>query len=178
MGYREDVAVAYTAIGWDTLVTKIGSNLLTDVERKNVIEFLDAADSHAVNEDGDHCLTWDSIKTAADDSQVLFDTLHNALDQSDWYAVFMGEDGAEEIHGEWFDNPFSLYVSRHINVDTTGDEIWSTSGITIINSTPTIPAPPSMPPTSKVVNDHTCGCGNTACSKSEKSCWKCGAPIT
>lgn len=25
------------------------------------------------------------------------------------------------------------------------------------------------------VNDHTCpNCGNTACSKSERSCWKCG----
>jgi hypothetical protein len=28
------------------------------------------------------------------------------------------------------------------------------------------------------VNDHTCKtCGNTKCSKTEKSCWKCGEPI-
>lgn len=31
--------------------------------------------------------------------------------------------------------------------------------------------------TSIVTNDYTCGCGNTKCSKTEKSCWKCGAPI-
>ncbi len=29
-----------------------------------------------------------------------------------------------------------------------------------------------------VVDDYTCGCGNTKCNKTEKSCWKCGAPIS
>ena len=29
-----------------------------------------------------------------------------------------------------------------------------------------------------VVDDYTCGCGNTKCNKKEKSCWKCGAPIS
>ena len=28
-----------------------------------------------------------------------------------------------------------------------------------------------------VVDDYTCGCGNTKCSTKEKSCWRCGAPI-
>lgn len=28
------------------------------------------------------------------------------------------------------------------------------------------------------INNHTCKCGNTKCSKTEKSCWKCGEPIT
>jgi hypothetical protein len=32
--------------------------------------------------------------------------------------------------------------------------------------------------TNEVINDHTCGCGNTKCNKTEKSCWRCGAPIT
>lgn len=32
----------------------------------------------------------------------------------------------------------------------------------------------SMP----AINNHTClGCGNTKCSKDERSCWKCGHPI-
>lgn len=30
----------------------------------------------------------------------------------------------------------------------------------------------------QVVNDHTClSCGNTRCSKTEKSCWKCGGKL-
>lgn len=33
-------------------------------------------------------------------------------------------------------------------------------------------------PVNGVVNDHTCtNCGNTRCSKQEKSCWVCGAKI-
>jgi hypothetical protein len=28
-----------------------------------------------------------------------------------------------------------------------------------------------------IKNDYTCPCGNNKCSKVEKSCWKCGAPI-
>lgn len=28
-----------------------------------------------------------------------------------------------------------------------------------------------------LVDNHTCRCGNTKCNKTEKSCWKCGAPI-
>lgn len=33
-------------------------------------------------------------------------------------------------------------------------------------------------PVNGVVNDHTCtNCGNTRCSKKEKSCWVCGAKI-
>jgi hypothetical protein len=32
--------------------------------------------------------------------------------------------------------------------------------------------------TSVAINNHTCpGCGNTACSKDEKSCWKCGGSL-
>jgi hypothetical protein len=31
---------------------------------------------------------------------------------------------------------------------------------------------------SVTINNHTCKCGNTKCNKTEKSCWKCGAPIT
>lgn len=30
----------------------------------------------------------------------------------------------------------------------------------------------------KAINDHTCPhCGNTACSKTERSCWKCGGSL-
>lgn len=32
--------------------------------------------------------------------------------------------------------------------------------------------------TGQAKDDHTCKCGNTKCSKTEKSCWKCGEPIT
>lgn len=28
-----------------------------------------------------------------------------------------------------------------------------------------------------IIDDYTCSCGNTKCSKVENSCWKCGAPI-
>jgi hypothetical protein len=39
-----------------------------------------------------------------------------------------------------------------------------------------VPASSATP--AVAVNDHTCtSCGNTSCSKSEKSCWKCGAAI-
>ena len=171
MGYRSDVVVAYTAPGWDDLVKKIGSNLLSDSQRREVIAFLDEADEHAVNEDGDHCLRWDSIKFYADDVQILFTTLHNKMEPADWRAVILGEEGDSEEYGDWFDNPFNIYVSRMLNMDTTDDESWSSSGITF---TPT----PSAPTMAAPINDHTCVCGNTACSKTEKSCWKCGAPIS
>ena len=43
-------------------------------------------------------------------------------------------------------------------------------------TTPTIPTPA---PTNTIVNNHTCvSCGNSACNTTEKSCWRCGHPIT
>ncbi len=37
---------------------------------------------------------------------------------------------------------------------------------------------PSMVASNAAINDHTCtSCGNNRCSKTEKSCWKCGSPI-
>lgn len=41
------------------------------------------------------------------------------------------------------------------------------------------PIQSSQAPVDTVVNDHVCvSCKNTACNKSEKSCWKCGHPIS
>lgn len=41
------------------------------------------------------------------------------------------------------------------------------------------PIQSSQAPIDTVTNNHTCVfCKNTACNKSEKSCWKCGHPIS
>lgn len=39
------------------------------------------------------------------------------------------------------------------------------------------PIPATQDNNKGVVNDYTCGCGNTKCNTTEKSCWRCGAPI-
>lgn len=174
MGYREDVVVAYTAPGWLDLVSKIQSSLLTDEQRKEVIEFLDSVDDHSVNDNDEHCLVWSSIKTYSDDAVILFETLHNAIQSEDYHAVFLGEDGAVEEKGDWLDSPFCLGVQHSLSFSNDSCTVWGSCGI----NAPTLAKPNNPAVAAQPVNDHTCvQCGNTACSKSEKSCWKCGATI-
>ena len=40
-----------------------------------------------------------------------------------------------------------------------------------------MPKPDAAINDGKAINDHICHCGNDRCSKTEKSCWRCGAPI-
>lgn len=52
---------------------------------------------------------------------------------------------------------------------------WPDSAVAILKAGK-IRAPSNI--SSLVINDHTCiSCGNTRCSKTKKSCWKCGNKI-
>lgn len=184
MGYREDVALAYSAKGWDELTAFIGSVHLTDEARKEAIEMLDSADKHSVNEDGGHLLTWESIKTTCDPAELLFVKCNQAINSDLWLSMFLGPDGNEEMRGNWFDNPFNICACHTLHSDNDDCEIWAGCGLTM---PPTVACKsdcdsceecPSKKKDDKPVNDYICGCGNDKLNKTEKSCWKCGAPIT
>jgi hypothetical protein len=175
MGYREDITLSLTEDGWDALMTNLGSTILSDEVRQEVTDLINAADAHHVNSANAHLLFFECIKSTCDDWQHLLNLL-NMVNMDEWHYFSMGEDGAEDWGGNWCDNPFNPYVSRQLCYDTSGCTQLSGKVVTI-----NVRAPSNMkvetPVDKPVVNDYTCGCGNDRCSRTEKSCWRCGAPI-
>lgn len=170
MGYREDVCVAYTKVGWELIVEKI-PEMLNNQQIQDVVEFLNSVDDHSVNDDGQHCLFWSSIKTYSDDAQILFELIHKEIPVEEFYYLGLGEDGAEEFYGDWAENPFGIHTFHHLNTNTDSCKTWHDCHI--------VPTTPTNTSTStQVIDDYTCQCGNTKCNKTEKSCWKCGRPIS
>jgi hypothetical protein len=183
MGTREDVAFAVTSKGWDYMMQCI-SNLISnggDHEAQEVMDLINESDAHWVNPDDDHMIYWNQIKSSADDF-VDFQNLLAELDdksmENEYYMLILNEDGTDESVGGWFDNHFQIGVHRNINYEV---------GSCVLQCPPPKTKPPvdtskrywniTVPATP--INDHTCTqCGNNACSKTEKSCWKCGHPIT
>lgn len=178
MGYREDVAVAISEAGWADFVDEkdsSGQDMIDDID-----SLLAGADEHWENPDGDHMFIFSSIKTSADDFSA-FNSILMQVPHQQWKMVSVGEDGAEDITGDWDGNPFDIGVQHQLSYN---------SGGCILNQVAVQkPAPadtsvrywPNVVPTATAapVNNHTCTqCGNNACSKSEKSCWKCGTAIT
>lgn len=172
MGYREDVAIAYSKEGFEELIEKMGSDLLSDEERDWAISFLDGADEKRLTDYGSRLYIFTSIKTVADDAQVVLHKLHGAINHHEYLVQYMGEDGGEDVDGGFFDNPFGIYVARSLSWDDAGDSL-SESLRDLVSFIPTPKSAINQP----VVDNYTCVCGNTKCSTQETSCWKCGAII-
>lgn len=176
MGYREDVSVAISENGWRQLLSV--KNTLCSDALDELDSLLNGADEHWENPDGDHLFIFSSIKTSADDWTAFQCYLMDEVDRDQWKMVSVGEDGAEDINGDWNGNPFDLGVSHQLSYNSGGCTLTQTPKAQDSSKRYWNVVPPATNSTSPI-NDHTCTqCGNNACSKTEKSCWKCGAAIT
>ena len=188
--FTEGTAIAYSEATWKLLTKEILHGSLTDEEKVLVIDLLDSANTHLTNVYNDHLLVFDDLTAYTDDDEdvkLLFNKLNPLLPKDGWYCITLG-DGYESHRGEWDDNSFDLFVQHRIKMQDFSCDVWVSSGIQFIPQPITIPAPagtmgcptgPTGPAgMAPAVNDHTCKfCGNTSCSKTEKSCWKCGGLI-
>lgn len=175
MGYREDVALVYSPEGWNQFLS-LTKALPYDIQ-VDLVSLLDEADDHFVNGDGAHMIVFYDVKVSADDFQIIMDTIHQQIDGDHFKATLVGEDGSEDYYGHLSPDPFGAYISHTLNFDTSDANRQSGSGIVVEEPPDTLPSGCAGAP--PVVDDHTCSaCGNTKCSKREKSCWKCGAPIS
>lgn len=178
MGYREDIALTVSAPGWSKFLACKAA--MPTAKSEEIDTLLSDADEHWENPDGDQLFTWESIKAGCDDFQSMMKVLQSDVESVDWYMISIGEDGTEEYLGEWHDNPFGLCTTRQF--------VYNTNGCLLNAPVPSVKAPGNsnkkawnitIPASGPPVNDHTCTqCGNTACNKTEKSCWKCGCPIS
>jgi hypothetical protein len=165
MGTRTDVMIAISKDGWNQLVDMVK----THEHSYDIIDLITGCDRHLEHNTGCHFLLFESVKVYADDF-AAFSKLYNSLDTYDYLALYLVEDGSEDTEGNYRNNPFDMYVQRTINFDDSGSKEW--------NRTFADYTPKKVTSVSTCVDDHTCiACGNAKCSKTEKSCWKCGTPI-
>lgn len=121
MGYRSDIALALT--GQSLIAFKDRIKQLPEKIRGEVEDLLNGyADRHIV-ENGNECWLWKDLKwyTYAPEYYPDVDFVDRFLDEADsndFYFVRIGEDYEDnEIRGDWWDNPFGLYLSRSIMLD-------------------------------------------------------------
>lgn len=179
MGYREDVVIVYSSKGWKQLVSAINTLDKDDqILMKELIS--DHCDKSRVTDDDERLIGFDQIKTHVHDFK-MFLSLHKQIDPSDYLYLSLGEDGDEQYEGGYFDNPFNIGVTRSIHYEYIGDDNVSKLFAAEIAQPKSCNINCNKSCSKKLieaVNDHTCnGCGNTKCSKNEKSCWKCGAAL-
>lgn len=183
MGYREDVAVVFSKEGWKelSLFFATSSNSFTVEQYELVKDFLYSADQHIVDStSGDRIFLFEYIKTYTDDYCALQSML-NQIDDCKWMTFSLGEDGGSKYGGSYMDNVFCVGSTHSLLYNEDVGDNFSGSPTGLIVPTINANSAPSMPikvtSVQIVVNDYTCACGNTKCSRTEKACWKCGAAI-
>jgi len=173
MGYREDIALAISADGWNYFQDAL--NLLTGSDRDAIEQLVGGADQHWEHPNGHHLLMWDCIKTTATDFQTMDAVFNHYVPQTEWIMRSIGEDGAENTYGEWWDDAFGSCITRSFYTETDG----CARVIGMKQSQPGDMLGFPKPAVAIPADDHTCiQCQNPKCSKTEKSCWKCGYPIS
>lgn len=121
MGYRSDVALCLTRNGIETLVSELDK--FSDETRQSVNELLEYPKNHFTDPDtGSKMWFWDYLKWYQDYPDVAFiEDILSMLDESDYLFIRIGEDSDDnEIQGNYWDNPFGMYLSRTINFDANG----------------------------------------------------------
>jgi hypothetical protein len=180
MSITEDIAFAISKNAWQNMSDKILSSDIEDDIKALAIEFLNKADSHLVDTNGNHLIEFADVPRDRADSVALLEGVLPTLLSKEWLVIFLDENDDEDSQGNWYANPFGVSITKKIQ-STAPDhcEVWISCGIDLLSTTVNRSAPTIPPPAPTVaVNNHTCVfCGNTSCSKSEKSCWKCGGAI-
>lgn len=166
MSSREDIIIVYSKTGWDELVTKIGSTILTQFERQEVVKTINTASVHQTNSQGDHMLVFEQLSTGSFGISMLRG-LTQIINIDDWKMHSIDESG-EENAGWYISSSFNPHVHRSLK--------W-TNGYNVAGAL-SIPDPPTLSKTNQIINDYTCPhCGNSKLSKQEKTCWSCTNPI-
>jgi hypothetical protein len=180
MGYREDVAIVCGEAVWQEIEEAVQA--MGDSDRDLITTHIQEADEHRVNDDGVRFLFWTSIRTMSQDVMLLTKLLNSlaSIDEAyddEWLMVCVGEDGATEYSGCYFQNPFGVGVVHQITYGTNDSKCVKDEPCKWVLAA-TEPRTVSAGANIKPVNNHTCTtCGNTACNKQESSCWKCGTAI-
>jgi hypothetical protein len=175
MSIRSDLAIVYSKHGWEKMEAYFAS--LSQNDQGVILDLIQDADQHLIHADGDHLLSWTSIKSGCADTILLF-AGHQNLSYEDFYSVEVYDCGGdEEISGGYCDNPFGICLNRSIFINDSDCEEFSLESLMIMQPQSIIEEPNAQH-TTIIVNDCVClVCGNSKCSSTEKSCWKCGASL-
>lgn len=172
MGTREQLILVYSKPGWDQLTNLIGSTFLLNTERQRVVNFINDYDVHQTDPRGAHLLYFSECDTSRADAHLLISSLHSQVSSKDWLVHIIYEDGGEDSFGGFHNNSFSPTVERKLKWDD--NNALNAGKVNISSPAPAVAKPVATTP----INNHTCPtCGNTACSRSEKKCWRCGNPL-
>lgn len=172
MGTREQLALVYSKSGWDQLSNLIGSAFISDTERQRVIDVINDHDAHQTDPRGAHLLYFSECDTACQDVQLLISSLHSHITNREWLVHIIYEDGSEYSIGGFYNNSFSPSVQRRLQWND--NNTLNAGKVNISSLAPAV----AKPVAASTINNHTCPtCGNTACSRNEKKCWRCGNPL-
>lgn len=169
MGTREQLIVVFSKSGWDQLATLITS-YLSSHDRKVAVDAINSNDDHQTDSKGDHLLHFEKVDSSSHDMQLLLGKLMGNIHTKEWHVSMIFDDGGEDSYGGYYNNSFNVSVKRQLTwVDANAVQA---SALSI--ATPSAPKPVAA----VTINNHTCPtCGNTACSRNEKKCWRCGNPL-
>lgn len=177
MSYYQ-LAAAYKYTAWYQIIDRLKS--VSSFTQACYVTHFNNADTNVQNDDG-KLFVWNRV-----DNNGSFDLFYRLLDlnfglvnNNNFKAIISFDGGFPQAEGNWDPNSFGLTTKTIIDYDDV-PSINNGEFIDINNLGPAIRAVPAKKPMTSLppVNDHKCtSCGNTACSKTEKSCWKCGSLI-
>lgn len=184
MSYIEDAIFIYSEQGWESLIEAL--NNLSSEKCDEVKSLLNSADTIRVSFNCDRMFKFIDANTNSD-SFLALRSINDNISPSNYLGIYTGEGSTtpEEYVGDYWDNPFNAGVQRIIYHDNAGNDFSGDDMFAYLSEINTYSDKSSSSDdfvksndVSQIINDHTCvSCGNTKCSKSEKSCWRCGSSI-
>jgi hypothetical protein len=120
MGYRSDVGICLTNTGRQALEARIHALEAGDEKTRHIRNLLNISDTKLEDqESGAAGWLWDSVKWYMDYDDVSFiEGLLKDLDDTEYLFIRIGESYDDtEIHGAFWDNPFSMNLIRGIVYD-------------------------------------------------------------
>ena len=120
MGYRSEVGICLTNAGRQALDSKIHALEAEDEKTQHIRNLLNASSTKLEDqESGAVGWLWDSVKWYVDYDDVSFiENLLKNLEDTEYLFIRIGESVDDtEVHGAFWDNPFSMNFVRGITYD-------------------------------------------------------------
>jgi hypothetical protein len=180
---QDDVAIAFSPAGWRQFLEGFQKVAASNASRplvNRVRELILDYDEHSITASNEHFLMWKSRQIQTSEMLCMLREIVLPIASSEFLCLTVSPGNTVGTYGKYTQNSFALTtqvrLTRKLSNGARYGGIVDLITDLMVEDNTTV-APPTVRDVANA-NDHTCvSCGNTACNRTESSCWRCGTAI-